>query len=165
MHKHRGLQGEIPGKKIWGYVLWLTKRPDPSQREGGGEREREKEREYFSLVNRIQKGQVDSNRNGLTKLKADHISLSFRWHGTLPWICIGLVIASPAEGGFLASILVKPTPQIYLFASHYLFLCIKFYNLPSFLFVCFHKVNSFPNESVLHFWQPSMKKIISSFLQ
>lgn len=67
----------------------------------------------------------------------------------------------------LSSILVKSIPQIYLFTSHYLFICVKFYNVSSFvcLFASFHKISYFPNENMLHFWQPSRKKMISSLLQ
>ena len=69
---------------------------------------------------------------------------------------------SQRDGRFLTFILVKCIPQINLIASHFLLVCNKFCPVPS-TFVCFHKVNSFSSENVLHFQQPRMKKIISSF--
>lgn len=78
--------------------------------------ERDEKRENFSWMNYLQKGQFNSSRNCLSRLKVAHILLVFRWPSTLHCVCtvvcIGLVIiAYPTEGEFL---LVKPIPQPFL---------------------------------------------------
>lgn len=55
--------------------LIADRKPRLKQTRGG---EREKERENYSLMICFQKGQFDSNRNRLRKLKADHTLLEFK---------------------------------------------------------------------------------------